>query len=455
MEPDDNLSMYVIILIVLILYNALLSMSDSAIVTMSDSKIRKLAQDGDPKGRLLARMIDEPSRFLASIQVGVTLCGFFASAVAAGAFSGRIAAFLLALVPLPPDFVRVVALLLVAFAFGFLALVFGQLLPKRLGMQYCEKIAMAVVRPVALIFAFEKPFVTLLSGCTNTLLRLVGIDPDQRPERVTEEEIRMMIDAGNESGNIEEDEKDMLNNIFEFDDRTAVEMMTHRTEIVAVERDATLAEVVGAARETGYSRIPVYEDDLDNIVGILYVKDLLSLVLESPDGEFQLANYLREPLYVMERTSGKSLLEEFQMKKIQLAVVVDEYGGTSGIVTMEDLIESIVGNIQDEYDDEEEEIRLIGEDLYELDALADLEHVTKMFGLVLDEEEVEFETIGGYIIHKIGYIPTEGEHPSVTVSDVRFTVLRMDERRIDKLTAEVLRGAGTVAEEQASAAEQG
>jgi len=452
MEPDDNL-FYLVFLLVLILIGAFFTMSEVAIISLNDSKIRKMAQEGNRKAQLLVGMINEPSRFLATIQVGVTVSGFLAAAVTAHVFTGRIVS-LLREAPVSPSLLRAVALVVVTLLLSFIVLVFSELVPKRIGMQHYEAIAMAVARPLSLIAALEKPFVFLLSTSTNGILRLLGINPHRMPEQVTEEEIRMMIDVGNETGNIEENEKDMINNIFEFDDRTAQETMIHRTEIVALEAGAPLRQIIDTALESGYSRIPVYQDDLDSIVGILYVKDLLELVLQSPDDSFQLADHMREPMYVLESTSCKMLLEEFQKKKIQMAIVVDEYGGTSGLVTMEDLLESIVGNIQDEYDDEEEDISPIGENSYRIDALADLEEVEKLFGLEFDEEITdEFETIGGYIIHRLGYIPSEGEHPSVMLGDVCFTILQMDERRIDKLRAEVTKP--PVQQKEPSTAETG
>jgi len=438
MEPEDSLSIYLVILFVLILVNAFFAMSEVAIITLNDNKIRKMAQEGDKKAGILVGMISEPSRFLATIQVGVTLSGFLASAVAADTFAQRIV-YAARYWAVSSTVVRVISLVVVTLALSYVTLVFGELVPKRVGMRHCENIALAVARPLKLISALEKPFVWLLSGSTNAVLRLMRIDPNQVPEQVTEEEIRMMIDVGEESGSIQEQEKDMINNIFEFNDRSASEVMVHRTEVVALEADTPLDEIIATALDSGYSRIPVYEDSIDDIKGILYVKDLLERVLKAPDESFKLEEYLREPLYVLESQSCLQLLSDFQQKKVQIAVVVDEYGGTSGLVTMEDLLESIVGNIQDEYDDEDEDISPITETLFLLDGLTDLEEVEKYFHIELDQDEdEEFETIGGYIVHHLGQIPAEGQHPCVEIGGVRFTVDAVDERRIVALRAEVL-----------------
>lgn len=435
MEPDSIWSS-ILLLLVLVACNAFFAMSEIAIISLNDNKLKKMAQDGDKKAALLVKLTSEPSRFLATIQVGVTLSGFLASAVAADTFSEYIVrAF--AGFAIPASTVRGVSIVVITLLLSYITLVFGELVPKRAAMQNYERISFMVARIVGVVATVTKPFVSLLSASTNGILRLMGIDPNKKPEEVTEEEIRMMIDVGGESGTIEQTEKDMLNNIFEFDDSTAEDMMTHRTEMTAIEMGTPLDEIIATARESGHSRIPVYEEDLDSIVGILYVKDLLGLITESDHAGFDLAGYMREPLYVLETTKSATLLGEFKIKKIQIAIVVDEYGGTSGLVTMEDLLEEIVGNIQDEYDDEEEDIAPAGENRYLIDGLAPLDDVLKFFTIDLPDED-EYDTIGGYVISELGYIPTEEEHPDLIVGDVRFTVQQMDERRIEKLLAEII-----------------
>lgn len=265
-----------------------------------------------------------------------------------------------------------------------------------------------------------------------------GILRGGTPAATTEDEIRMLVDEGGKRGGIDQSEKEMIHNIFEFDDRTVDTMMAHRTEIVSIDLDTPLQEIIETALKSGYSRIPVCENDLDSIAGILYVKDLLALIGSDADKEsFTLKNYMREPLYVLESNSCMDVLSEFKAQKIQIAIVVDEYGGTSGLVTMEDLLETIVGNIQDEYDDEDEEIFELGENRYLVDGLTSLEDVDKYFGLKLSEDE-EFDTIGGYVVHRLGRIPALDEHPSVEVGGYRFIVSEMDERHVARLEIEKL-----------------
>lgn len=437
MDPDGSIVSSILLLLALVACNAFFAMSEIAIISLNDNKLKKMAQDGNKKASLLVKLTSEPSRFLATIQVGVTLSGFLASAVAADTFSEYVVrAF--AGIPIPASTVRGVSIVVITLALSYITLVFGELVPKRAAMQNYERISFMVARAVSFVSLFTRPFVVLLSASTNGILRLIGIDPNKKPEEVTEEEIRMMIDVGGESGTIEQAEKDMLNNIFEFDDSTAEDMMTHRTEITAIEMGTPLEEIIAVARESGHSRIPVFEEDLDSIVGILYVKDLLGLITDSDRCEsFDVSRYMREPMYVLETTKSATLLGEFKVKKIQMAIVVDEYGGTSGLVTMEDLLEEIVGNIQDEYDDEEEDIAPAGDNRFLVDGLAPLDDVLKFFTIDLEDED-EYDTIGGYIISELGYIPAEDAHPQLLLDDVRFTVQEMDERRIAKLLVEII-----------------
>lgn len=253
-------------------------------------------------------------------------------------------------------------------------------------------------------------------------------------ENVTEEEILMMVDAGEEEGVIEQSQKAMINNIFEFDDMTVEDVMTHRVDIVAVAEDAQISDAVYHAINDGFSRIPVYKEDIDNIIGIIYVKDLLCLVGCKAIEDFSLQQFIREVLYVPETTKCRDLFKQFTEKKLHIAVVVDEYGGTAGIVTMEDLIESILGNIQDEYDDEEDEITKINDTTYTMEGSADWDDVAEILGLEV-EENPDYDTVGGFLIDSLGRIPHEGEHPVVKVDGVEFTVLVVEERHIAKVRA--------------------
>ncbi len=427
-DPDGSI-LNIALLIVLILINAFFAGSEIAIIQVNDNKVQRMAEDGHKKARLLLKLVEEPSSFLATIQIGVTISGFLASAVAADSFAEPIVAALKDRVPIHESLLKGITVIVITLILSYFTLVFGELAPKRIALQNPERFAFRVVGPLTVLYKATRPFVWLLSTSTNGIVRLFGIDPNTEPEHVTEEEIRMMVDVGNEKGVIEESEKEMINNIFELDDITAAEIMTHRTDIFAVEATDSIADVVNLAIEEGYSRIPVYEDDLDNILGVIYVKDLLRLIGQKDVSSAQLSDFIRPSLYVPESNHVKELFKEFQEKKVQFAVVCDEYGGTSGIITMEDLLEAIVGNIQDEYDHEEEEFTQVNDTTFTVDGSINIEELSDILDVQLPDEG-DYETIAGLIIDMLGRIPAEDEHPAVVVNNVEFTVLAVEDRRI-------------------------
>lgn len=436
MDPDSIL-IDLMILALLIACNAFFAMSEIAIVTFNDNKLKRMADEGNRKAAILCHLLKEPSKFLSTIQVGVTLSGFLASASAASEFSGALAAALSAFLPIPLPTLRAVALVLITLLLSYVTLVFGELVPKRIAMHSPEKISLAVAPVIRVLFQIQKPFVAVLSFSTNLVLKLIGIDPADKPEQVTEEEIRMMVDVGNEEGTIEQTEKDMIDNIFEFDDITAEDVMTHRTEIAAVENTCSVMDVVKLAISEGYSRIPVYKKDIDDIIGIVYAKDMLRFINSHGNENRSIEPFIRQVLFVPESNRCTELFKTFKDKKIQMAVVVDEYGGTSGIVTMEDLLEAIVGNMQDEYDNEEEEFYQISDTLYTLDGSMSIEDVEKVLAVDIGNED-DYDTLGGLITDILDRIPGEDEQPVVRVSNVEFTVLKVEDRRIAKIKAEIL-----------------
>jgi putative hemolysin len=425
----------ILFLIILIFINAFFAASEIALISLNDNKIKVMADDGNKKAKKLKKLLSEPSRFLATIQIGITLAGFLASAFAAESFSDRLMAMVdVSAIPISASLLKTLSVVFITIILSYFTLVFGELVPKRVAMKKSESIAFGVVTPLVVLSAFTSPFVKLLTASTNFFIKIFGMDPNAEEDSITKEEIRMMVDVGEEKGTIHESEKQMINNIFEFDDTTAGEIMTHRTEIVAVEDNSKISDIVYIAINEGFSRIPVYKEDIDNIIGIIYVKDLLCLVGCSESEDFKISDFIREVLYVPESNRCIELFKEFTDKKAHMAVVVDEYGGTAGIVTMEDLLETIVGSIQDEYDDEEDEIEQIGDNTYTIDGSADIEDVAELLDLAIDED-ADYDTLGGLITEILGRIPTENEQPVVTVDDVEFTVLGVEERRITKVKA--------------------
>ncbi len=435
-----NLWMQIILLVCLILVNAFFAMSEIAVVSLNDSKIKKMAEDGHKKAKKILKLTKNPSSFLSTIQIGVTLAGFLASASASQAFVDRFGSYLIGALGTfgknNAGLISTLSLVVVTLVMSYFTLVLGELVPKRLAMKAPEKISFGVVGILLFVRGITKPFVWVLTLSTNLILRLLGINPHEEPEEVTEEEIRMMVDVGEEKGVIEESQKEMINNIFEFDDISAQEIMTHRTDITAVEVTDTLEEVARLAMEEGFSRIPVYEDDLDNIVGLIYAKDLLPYTGKTFPSDMTASDKMRSVYYVPESKKCGDLFKEMTEKHVQMAIVVDEYGGTAGLVTMEDLIESILGNIQDEYDDEDEDIEQLSDTVFTIDGVTDLEEVEDELGRELPEGD--YDTLAGMIISHLGYIPGEDETPSVEVNHILFTVLTVEDRRIEKVRVEKL-----------------
>ena len=432
MDADGNLLLQLVLIVVLILVNAFFAASEISIITVNDQKLKKMAEDGNKRAAVLVKLTEKPSTFLAAIQVGVTLSGLLSGAVASESFVDPIMR-LFSHTAVPASVVRVLAVAVITILLSYFTLVFGELVPKRIAMQNAEPVALGVSKILTFISTVFMPFVAFLAFTTNLVVRLFGVDPNVQRKNVTEEEILMMVDVGEESGVIEENEKEMINNVFDFNDKTAGDVMTHRTDISAVESTSALQEILDVGINEGYSRIPVYEYDLDNIIGIVFVKDLLKYVGTRVDDEFDVKKAMRPALFVPETKRCRELFKLFTEKKIHFAVVVDEYGGTAGIVTMEDLLETIVGNIQDEYDNEEADYSKINDNTFTIEGTTDLEEVERVLNVELPAGD--YDTIGGLVIDRLGRIPHENEHPSVTVAGVTFTVQKVEERRIEKIMA--------------------
>lgn len=434
MDDPGSIMLKVVLLFALILVNAFFAMSEMAIVTLNDSKMEKMADEGHKKAKKVLRLTEDSSRFLSTIQVGVTLAGFLTSAVAATSFSSLLTAWLTDLFSITDKsvigLVASLSLILITIIISYFSLVLGELLPKRIAMHNPESISFSVVGILLFFKAIMRPIVALLSASTNGMLRLFGINPKDTPQAVTEEEIRMLVDVGEEKGVIEESQKEMINNIFEFDDIVAADVMTHRTDVVAIDINDSFTTVLKTVMEEGYSRIPVYDDDLDDIKGVLYVKDLLKFVGQDLPKR-GVSKLMRKAYFVPESKKCGELFSEMTEKRIQLAIVSDEYGGFAGIVTIEDLLESIVGNMQDEYDDEEEEFEKLNDTTYTIDGVTDIEEVEEELGIKLPQGE--YDTVAGMIMSILGRIPEENETPTVEVAGCEFTVESINERRIERV----------------------
>lgn len=435
---DLPIPLTLLILFLLILVNAFFAMSEIAVISLNDSKIERMAEDGDKRARLVLKLTSNSSRFLSTIQIGVTLAGFLTSAVASDKFVDMFGSKLNSvgfLSFIPKSVLFAVALVVVTFITSYFTLVLGELAPKRIAMNFPEKISFRVVGILLFFAKITSPFVKLLSVSTNGLVRLFGIDPNANVESVTEEEIRMMVDVGEERGVIEDVQKEMINNVFDFDDIDAGDIMTHRTDMIAIDIEDPFEDVIKLSIEEGRSRIPVYEDDPDNIVGVIHIKDLLPYVGQKLPDNITLRGLMREAYFVPETKRCGDLFKEMTENHTQMAIVVDEYGGTAGLLTIEDLIESIVGNIQDEYDDEEEEISKINETTFTFDGITYVDELEELTGVTLPEGD--YETIGGFIISRLGFLPKNGEMNELVYENLKFTVLNVEDRRIGKVKVEI------------------
>ena len=413
-------------------------MSEIAIISLNDTKLRKLAEEGHKKSISILKLTENPSGFLSTIQIGVTLAGFLTSASASESFSEPLANWIwhFHTVSPAPAWLQSIATILVTIIMSYFSLVLGELAPKRIAMQASEAISYKIVGILLFFRSLFKPIVRFLTVSTNIVVRLLGYDPNASEENVTEEEIRMMVDAGEEKGVIEESQKEMINNIFDFDDVPVVDVMTHRTEIEAIEITDKIEDVIKLGCEKGYSRIPVYEDELDNIKGIIYVKDLLPFVGKSIPAGKKLSKIMREVNFVPESKRCGDLFKEMTEKHVQMMVVSDEYGAVTGLVTIEDLLESIVGNIQDEYDNEEQDVIKVNDTTFNFDGTTDIDEVEEQLDIRFPEGE--YDTLGGFIMSELGHIPTSEENAEIEFEGYRFLVLEVIDRRIETVRAEKL-----------------
>ncbi len=417
-----------VVVLIFVLINAFFSGTEMAVITLNDAKMRKMAEEGHKGARRVLKFIDSPATFLATIQVGVTLAGFLSSAFAANNFASRLA------VAVDPkgqySWMEPLSTVVITIVLSYFSLVLGELAPKRIAQKYPEKWAFSAAGIVRGFGVICKPFVAFLTASTNAVLFVFGIDPNEKDKEVTEEEIRMMVDVGSETGGIEDSEKEMIQNIFEFNDKEVSEIMTHRKKIISLPLDADFDAVMELVKSEKFTRIPVYRDNIDDIIGILHIKDLIG-VSPSEEKPFVLTELMREPLFVHETRKISSLFNEMKTCGMQMAVIVDEYGGTMGIVTIEDMLEEIVGNISDEFDEEEHEyIKLANGDFIVAGdmTLSDLENV---IGIELTDDE--YDTIAGLVISLLDRVPEENEKPRVEYKNLSIRVVKVQERWISKV----------------------
>lgn len=425
-EPDGTLAVSTVLTVLCLLLAALYAAGESAVGCLSPSQVKKDAESGDKKSQTLLKVLQAQNGAVTPLQLGLFFCGLLGLSLCISGFwpSAQEGLQPLKLAP-------VLSCLLVSLCYMLVFFLFADLLPKKGARHGAESFCKRWASLIWGLSRLARPLLLLSTWIANGLLRLFHIDPHALEDAMTEEEILQMVGKGEERGVIAETEKDMIANILDFNDTTAGETMTHRTDIIAVEDTAPIRELVEAAVEHGCSRLPVYHEDIDSVVGICYAKDLLPYVgADIPQG-LSLTDFMRPAYFIPETKKCSSLFTEMTERKVQIAIVVDEYGGTAGLITLEDLMESIVGNIQDEYDNEEDEFFRLSERAFTVDGSAAIDEVSDLAGV--DLPEGDYDTIAGLVTELLGRIPKEGERPQVQVAGLTVTVLKIEDQRLSRL----------------------
>ena len=433
MDPDPA---SILIALFFLFLTLLFQLCDEAFTAIGEVRIRELEEDGNRKARTIRRMTEHEQRFISRIRISTMFCGIGLAFCMMRLFYTpvywlvRHAVFEYVGGAITLLTVYLVMAIFATLVFGFICC----LMPRRLVSRNPEKAALALAPIFSFFYHLSYPLYGLCAILTYPFVRLVGVKLHDDSEAVTEEDIREMMDMGEEIGAIEGIQKDMVNNIFEFDDITAAEIMTPRIDVTAVDVEDTLPEALKLAVDNGYSRLPVYEEDIDHIIGILYIKDLLPYVGRSLPKNVTIRILLRDTHFVPDTKKCDELFEEMNAKHLQMAIVVDEYGGVAGIVTIEDLLESIVGNMQDEFDNEEEEITQLDEDSFEIDGTLSVSELEELLDTELPEGD--YDTVAGFVLDQLGHIPEEGEVAAVQFENLTFTVKEMDDLRIENILVE-------------------
>jgi putative hemolysin len=420
----------ILVLVVLTLLEGFFVAAEIALVSVRRSRVDQLVDEGSSGARRVRHLLDDPGRFLAVSQIGLTFIGFFASAYAAVSLADGLRDVLVS-AGMAADTATGTALVVVTILLALFTIVFAELVPKTLALAHPERWALALSRPIDFLARVLSPIISLLTGITRWVARILGVQLNQEAS-ITAEELRLIVERGGEQGVLEAEEEQMINAVIELGDRRVHEVMVPRVSIAGLSVDATFEEAIDVVIADGHSRIPVYEDSIDAIVGILYAKDLLPYLKPDAGVRPALRTLLRAPVLVPESLTVDDLLHEFQRRKVHIAIVLDEYGGTAGLVTIEDLLEEIVGEIQDEYDVEEPIVVKLSDNEARVDGRADVDEVLELFDLDLElEDQEEYDTIGGLVYHRVGGVPSPGDR--VELPGLTLTVESTDGRRVGKV----------------------
>lgn len=432
METDpsatSNIFAQLLLVAILTLINAFFASAEMAIVSVNKHKLKLLANDGNKKAQLLLNFTEDPSKLLATIQVGITLAGFFSSASAATGISTHLSKILKSInIPYSDQ----ISLIGITIILSYITLVFGELYPKRIALRNAESLAMFSVKPIMIVSTIASPFVKFLSLSTNFLVKITGIEKNAVEDSVSREELLSFVEVGQEQGVINETEMDMINSIIEFDDKMAKEIMTPSTETFSIDINIPIKEFINKLLEEQYSRIPVYSKEIDNIIGIVYLKDIFEAAYHYGFDKIDLRKIMRKPYFVPETKNIDVLFKELQDSKQHMSILVDEYGGFSGIVTIEDIIEEVMGNIDDEFDIENHYFSKIDNNTFIVDGLLSLVDLNNYLDINIKSDISD--TVGGFLINEIGEIPKPNEDITIEYNNVIFKVEEVNEKRIKKV----------------------
>ena len=428
-DPESSIAIQIVLIVVLTLINAYFAASEMAIVSVNKSKIHRLSEEGNKKAKLVEKLLDQPTNFLSTIQVAITLAGFFNSASAA---TGISKSFADVLKNWSVPYADTIAVVLITILISFITLIFGELVPKRIALQKAESYSMFCAKPILVISKIASPFIKILSWSTKFILRIFGMADENVDESLSREEIRSMVESGQENGVFNEIETDMITNIFEFDDSLALNVMTPRTDVYCIDINDALSDNIDQMMTMQYTRIPVYDDSIDNIIGILNMKDFAIEARKVGFDNVDIKKLLRKPYFVLETKNIDDLFRELQKEHQHIAILVDEYGGFSGIITVEDLIEEIMGDIEDEYDhDDEPKLQKIDNNNYIVDGNYLLDDLDDELDLKLSNNN--HDTIGGFVLHLLGEIPEENQQRTVKYENLTFLIISVKGNRVTKI----------------------
>lgn len=420
--------------LILILLNAFFAATEIAVISLNEKKVRALADEGDKKAKKMLKIITEPTRFLSTIQIGITLAGFLGSAFAADNFAQGLSDFIIKTFNVSSEFsgaINTVAVIAITLILSYFTLVLGELVPKRIAMKHKEKLANSVCGIISFLAAVLRPIIWFLTISTNAVLKIFGINPKEKEEPVSEEDIVLLLDAGADEGSFKADDIEYIKNVFKLENKTAEDVMVSRKSIVFLSLGSSQKEIADVIKNNGYSRIPVFDGDVDNIVGILHIKDYLMNYLDS---DFKLMNILRKPVFVPESVSLSVLFKEMQTNHTHMAVVINEYGETAGIVTMEDILEELVGEIWDESDREVTEFQKINDKQYKVSCNTSVESFMDYFNLDSDSS-IEAATVNGWLAEISGTIPQVGY--TLEYKNLVITVTKADDVMAHEIFVEI------------------